>query len=483
MPGHEHHSNTSSLIPMHTDIDCIIRDIIKQWWVILLAAVAAALLAGAYRTITYTPRYTTMTTFAVGKSGFSTNLAYDNLRSAETMTTKFTQIANSSVLKKRVCEELGLSWFSAEVYVSTIPESNLMTMIVTADSPRTAYLISNEVMEQTIELTAEMVDQMAIKVLMAPSIPMAPSQPLETKESMKDAAIIGAAIMVCIFALLSYLKDTIKSPVEASSKLDTRLLASIYHENKYKTLSDKLHQKQFALNINNPAVSFSYVESIQMMATRVRSALENQNKQVVMVTSISENEGKSTVAANLALALNREGKRVVLIDCDFRKPSQYKIFDMNKEELETDGLTDQLLGKSKLKFHECGDEKRLWLMCNIKPFQNFLNHKTIDRMKMVIEQLCSKVDYIIIDTSPMALASDGEALADFVQSTLLVVQQDMIEAKYINDVLDRLSATNTQVLGCVLNNVRPGLFKKKSGYGSYYAHNYRYTRPEQQRSE
>ncbi len=476
MPNHEHH--TSQMTALHTDINCIIRDVLKQWWVILITAIAAALLAGAYKTFTYTPEYMTSTTFAVGKSGFSTNLAYDNLRSAETVTTKFSQIAGSSVLKKRVCEELGLSWFPAQVSVWTIPESNLMTMTVISDSPRTAYLISHEVMDQTIELASELMDRMAVKVLLEPSIPVAPRQPLVTKDPMKKAAILGAAFMVFVFALISYLKDTVKNPAEAAAKLDARLLGSITHEKKFKTLSDRFRQKQFALNINNPAVSFSYVESVQMMATRVRAAMENQNKQVVMVTSISENEGKSTVAANLALALNREGKRVVLIDCDFRKPSQYKIFEIPKKELETDGLTDQLLGKSKLKFRECGDEKRLWLMCNIKPFQNFLNQKTTERMKLVIDQLCTKVDFVIIDTSPMALASDGEALADFVQSTLLVVQQDMMEAKYINDVLDRLNATNAEVLGCVLNNVRSGLFKKKSGYGSYASSNYRYMKPD-----
>lgn len=454
------------------DIDCIVKDVLKQWWVILLVMISAALLAGAYEKMSYRPTYTASTTFAVSRSGFSSNLAYDNLRSAETMTTRFSQIVGSSVLKKQICEELGLAYFDASVRVWTVPESNLMTMSVTAGSPRDAYRIIHAVMDGTLELSSELMSQMAVKVLLEPSVPVMPVQAMDATSAMKKAGILAAAAMTGIFALLSYLKDTVKNPREVSAKLDTRLLGSICHEKKYKTLRDRLRKKKLALNINNPAVSFSYVESVQTMATRVRAAMEKKQAQVLLVTSVSENEGKSTVAANLGLALSREGQKVVLIDCDFRKPSQYKLFEIPKDTLEKDGLSEQLLGKSTLKFRKCGAEDRLWLLCNAKPFQNFLNQKTMERLKLVIDQLRKKVDYVIIDTSPMALVSDGEALAEYAQATLVVVKQDLMEAKYINDVLDQLNRTNAPVIGCVFNNVQTGFFEKRSYYGGYYGQHY-----------
>ena len=472
MKNTNHHSQKSAL---RLDMDSVIRDILRQWWVILIVSVSAALLAGTYKTLTYTPEYTASTTFAVGKSGFSSNLASDNLRSAETVTTKFTQIACSSVLKKRVCEELGLSSFSADVSIQTVPKSNLMTMRVTADSPQMAYRIIHQVMDDTVDLAAELMDQMAIKVLLDPSIPTAPRQALYTKDLMKQAGLAAAAFMILLFALLSYMKDTVKNPEDASAKLDTRLLGSICHERKNKTLSDRLHKKKFALTINNPTVSFSYAESIQMAATRVRSAMDQHKARLLLITSVSENEGKSTIAANLALAMSREGKRVILIDCDFRKPSQYKIFDIPKDELDKDSLLEQLQGKSKFRFYRINKDERLWLLCNTKPYHDLLDYENCIRLRTMMDSLLSKADYILIDTSPMALVSDGEALAELAQASLLVVQQDMMEAKYINDVLDRLNATNAPVLGCILNNVRTGLFSKRSGYGTYYSHNYRYT--------
>lgn len=78
--------------------------------------------------------------------------------------------------------------------------------------------------------------------------------------------------------------------------------------------------------IQNPLRSFAYVESSKMAASRVRSYMDKEDAKVLLVTSVMENEGKSTVAANLALSLAQEGSRVMLIDCDFRKPKTVQNF-------------------------------------------------------------------------------------------------------------------------------------------------------------
>ena len=78
----EYRNRQSSLI----NVDCLMKDILKQWWVILLGAVAAALLTASFLQFRYVPEYSTSTTFVIGKSGFSDNLVYENLSSAETIT-------------------------------------------------------------------------------------------------------------------------------------------------------------------------------------------------------------------------------------------------------------------------------------------------------------------------------------------------------------------------------------------------------------
>ena len=70
------------------------------------------------------------------------------------------------------------------------------------------------------------------------------------------------------------------------------------------------------------------MESLKRIASRVRGRLDRRGGKVLLVTSVAENEGKSTLAANLALALSEEQNRVLLLDCDFRQPALYKIFEL-----------------------------------------------------------------------------------------------------------------------------------------------------------
>lgn len=450
------------------DADSIIKDILKQWWVILLVAVSAALLSGAWKKYTYSPQYMTTTTFAVGKSGFSSALAYDNLNSAKNVTTKFSQVAGSSVLENRICEELGLDSFQATVSVNVVESSNLMTMMVTANSPEDAYRISRSVMKNTMELTGELMDTVAVKILMEPRIPTVPVQALNTRDIMKKSAMMAGMAMVLLFGLLSYFKDTVKNTEEAMSKLDARILGTLCHEKKRITRKERKKGKKAALNIENPAMSFAYVEAVRMMATKVRIAMDRRGAKTVLVTSVSENEGKSTVAANLALALNQEGKKVLLMDCDFRKPSQYKIFDAPKDKLPEIDFSEVLLGKKDLKIQKTGADGKLLALYSVNPHQNLMNNKVSEKLEMVLNVLKKEMDYIIIDTAPLAMVSEGEILAEMADASILVVQQDMMETKYINDTLDQLNRTHAKVLGCVFNNVYKGIFGGTGEYGRYY---------------
>lgn len=453
------------------DLDSIIKDVLRQWWVILLLTLSAMFLAGAYKRLTYSPVYKTSTTFVVGKTGFSNNLAYDNLASAENVTTKFTQIVNSSVLQRRVCDELELPSYEAEVKIDVVESSNLMTLSLTAASPDLAYEMIQSVMNITMELSSEMMDAVTFKILQAPVMPQRPSNMLVISSAMKKAGLLMMALALIGFVLRSYFKDTIKNSEEAKKKLDARLLGTIYHEEKRKGAKDMFKKVKRGLNIEDPLVSFSYAESLKMAATRVHSAMERKNVRTILITSVSENEGKSTVAANLALALAQEEKKIALLDCDFCKPSQYKLFELGK--VEEGDLVEYLSGKQPLGFHKVGETDNVRLFCSKTAKQHFLSYEIMEKLREMIATLLKEVDYVILDTSPMALVSDGEELATLVDSSLLVVQQDQMEAKYINDTIDQLNRTRAKVLGCVFNNVHKGFFSRNKTNG-YYGSKYRY---------
>lgn len=455
------------------DPDSIIRDLFRQWWVILLAALTAALLIGTYLKISYVPIYTTATTFVVEKSGFSNNSVADNLKSAESMVENFSVITESSLLKKRVCEDLGISSFDAEVHVSTVESSNLMTMTVTSGTPRLSYLTCLSVMECAQELCEELSENISVRVLQPPSLPSRPSNPLQIKGPMKKAALAAAAAMVVIFTLLSFYKDTVKNEREMNKKIDADLLASVCHEKTYRTLLQRLQRRKNSLCLDNQLLSFDYVESIRLMATRIRQAMDKNHCKTVMVTSVSENEGKSTIAANLAMALVQEGYSVALLDCDFRKPSQYKIFELKDQKDSIVDFSDMLRQKEEFKLQPAGRDQKLLAAFGTTSHMRTLDQKTFTFLGDILNQLKEQMDYVIIDSSPLGLVAEGEVLANLADASVLVVQQDVMEARYINDMIDQLNHTRSKLLGCVYNNVRSGMINRVTTYG-HYGYGYHY---------
>ena len=418
---------------------------------------------------TYQPEYKTSTTFVVTAKGMNTNV-YQNLNSTQQLAQQFTEILDSNVLKKKVAQDLNMSSLNIDSSVDLVPETNLITLSVKAGTAVESYRILQSIMKNYNTVSDYAIKNVIIETIQSPAVSMAPVNPLNEKKTMVIAFIAAAAVLMVLVAGISYLRDTIKNPKDVTSKLDTRLLGSIYHEKKSKSLKLRKKKEFVSMLISNPLRSFQYAESNKMMASRVRSYLDKENAKTLLVTSVMENEGKSTVAANLALGLAQEGNRVMLIDCDFRKPAQYKIFDMDGKN--GDDLGKVLTGKA-------GTENliRNWNDTNLYMILNRTSSNSIETMlksttlRQIVGFCRQNMDYVIIDTSPLALVSDTEELAQMADASVLVVRQDTVLTKDINDAIDILNNTRGKVLGCVLNDASSSQITGSTahyGYGGYY---------------
>lgn len=458
----------SGLVPQ-IDLISMLKDIAKEWWAILLLSLAVALFADIWVNATYQPEYKTSTTFVVTAKGMNTNV-YQNLNSTQQLAQQFTEILDSNVLKKKVAQDLNMSSLNIDSSVDLVPETNLITLSVKAGTAVESYRILQSIMKNYNTVSDYAIKNVIIETIQSPAVSMAPVNPLNEKKTMVIAFMAAAAVLMVLVAGISYLRDTIKNPKDVTSKLDTRLLGSIYHEKKSKSLKLRKKKEFVSMLISNPLRSFQYAESNKMMASRVRSYLDKENAKTLLVTSVMENEGKSTVAANLALGLAQEGNRVMLIDCDFRKPAQYKIFDMDGKN--GDDLGKVLTGKA-------GTENliRNWNDTNLYMILNRTSSNPIEAMlksttlRQIVGFCRQNMDYVIIDTSPLALVSDTEELAQMADASVLVVRQDTVLTKDINDAIDILNNTRGKVLGCVLNDASSSQITGSTahyGYGGYY---------------
>lgn len=450
------------------DIISMVRDVLRQWWVILLLALSVSLFANIWANSQYEPKYTTTTTLAVTAKGMNSNV-YQNLTSTKELAARFSQVLDSAVLQKTVTKELGMDTYDVATSVEQVPETNLLTLTVTAGSAMGAYRVMQSILANYSTVSDYVIENVILEEIQPALIPEKPVNSSDEGRVTKLSFLIAAAVFAACFALFSYIRDTVKNESEFSEKIDSKLLGTVYHEKKALFQFSK-KAKTASMLIQSPLRSFRFVEANKMAASRIRSGMDKEGAKVLLITSVMENEGKSTVAANIAIALAQEDKKVMLIDCDFRKPAQYKIFKI-------DGKDTVSLPEILKKGEFSGNIIKKWNNSLYTIFSNtssssmegYLGNGVLDK---ILEFCRKRMDYVLIDTSPMALVSETEELAQKADASVLVIRQDMVLTKDINDAVDALNNTNGKVLGCILNDATPGLPGSRShyGYGSRYGY-------------
>ena len=146
------------------DLFSILRDVLRNLWAILLGAIAVAMIVNMTVRADFRNTYSTTATFVV-TSKTASNYTYSNLSAASTMANSFSNILNSNLLKKKVCEDLGTDTFRATASARVITGTNLMTLRVTSDTPENTYRIVRSIMHVMNELTQYVSGDMVMEVL------------------------------------------------------------------------------------------------------------------------------------------------------------------------------------------------------------------------------------------------------------------------------------------------------------------------------
>lgn len=439
------------------NIRSILRDFLKNWWLFILATLTAVLLLSSYENLVYKEQFISKATMVVSAKGKGTSDAFADLTTTTGMADVFSDIFSSNVLRKLVAEELDVKTSSFSINANIIPETNLLIIQVTGEDPRIVHLAIGEVLEHCTEVSEYVFSNAVLDILQSPTV-VASSSGFSASRY-RNLAIIGAfALMAGIIGVLSLFRETVKTEAAAGRRLQGKKLALIGHEEKNRTLKSKIKSLTKAILITNPTTSFGYLEAFQKLSFRVRSDMKAKEQKVLLVTSIGENEGKSTVASNIALSLAQNGSNVVLADLDLRRSAVHKIFDLSAPK--NNGLWKENVNQ------------RLKLILNREP-----NKKTVEYLKKSgIQELIAEerksADYVIIDSSPVNVAADTELILSHVDAVLLVIRQDWTQITEINRFIEVISKSNTKFLGYVLNdfeNQNPiGRKQYNYGYGKHY---------------
>lgn len=291
-------------------------------------------------------------------------------------------------------------------------------------------------------------------------VPEDPSKP-NRKLIVAVGLVLGLGLGFGFAFVRNYFDNTVKTPEELQQK-NISLLAWI--PEMYIADKNKAPGSEFVVNKKSDSTAS---EAYRALRTRVRySGSEGSLPKKILITSSSSGEGKTTTAANLAGSFAQANLKVLLLDCDLRKPRVHKVFGHDRYP----GFIDYFFGQAS--FDELlrkTDQANLFYMTGGTIPPNPAEILGSNKMDDFFKKLESQFDLIIIDSPPLIAVTDSEILAQSVDAALLVVAAGVTEYEILEKSLDILKMGKAQFLGTVLNK-----FMYRPGYGSYYKYYYYY---------
>ncbi len=215
------------------------------------------------------------------------------------------------------------------------------------------------------------------------------------------------------------------------------------------------------LGINNKAKSVS-AESYKTLRTNIQYSSVDKKIKCILITSAEPAEGKSTTASNLAISFAEEDKKVIIIDCDLRKPSLHKKFRVSN----VIGLSDILVGKSTIDESITKFSENLSILTSGKTPPNPSEMLGSKNMTKLLEQIKSTYDIIILDSAPLQAVTDAQILSTKVDGTLLVVKANKTKKESMLQAKELLEKVGANILGIVLNGVKEVRGKYYHYYGN-----------------
>lgn len=203
-------------------------------------------------------------------------------------------------------------------------------------------------------------------------------------------------------------------------------------------------------------------EAYRSLKTNIQYSSFDKKYKTIVVTSANTAEGKTTVSANLSLTLAEGEERVLLVDCDMRKPSVHKSFKITN----TYGISDILLERKKVMDVAYKYNKNLSIITAGKVPPNPAEMLASNSMTAFLEEMKKYFDYIVLDTPPVQAVADAQILSTKVDGTIVVVRAGVTKKNYVHDTINSLKKVNANIIGSVIHAVDNSKSKHYYYYGN-----------------
>ena len=439
--------------------------LVRNRWVTVAVTTLIAILATMVLTILQTPQYEAKTRlFVSSTSGKSTSDLYSGNRLSQDRVLSYTQLVMGETLAQRTIDRLDLDEtardLSETVTAKSKPDTVLIDVAVRDSSPVRARDIANALSDEFVVMARELETPGAgerpdarVVVEQRASVPEYPVVP-KKKRNLALGIAFGGLLGLGLATLRDLLDNTVKSQETLETITGTGVVGFIPF--------DKSFQVQ-------PAISFdtdnsSGAEAFRKLRTNLQFLAVDNPPRVIVLTSASPGEGKSTTSINIALALAEADHNVVLVDGDLRRPRLAKYLDVLgsvgvSTVLSGGAPLDEVLQKTKF--------PRLTVLAAGPTPPNpseLLGSMTAEKM---LSELRARFDYVIIDSAPLLAVTDGAILAAKSDGALIVVRAGKTKRDQLTHAIGMLNDVGASVLGAVLT-MMPTRGSGAYSYNYYY---------------
>lgn len=280
------------------------------------------------------------------------------------------------------------------------------------------------------------------------------------KKNLLLGFLVGLMAATGLVFFIEYLDDTIKDGETAQHLLGATLLAIIpFISRKGQSTDERLQSLVVHLDPKSIAA-----EAFRALRTSLHFSAINRGKKVILMTSTFPGEGKSTVVSNLAVSLAQTGARVILLDCDMRRPSLHEIFGHSK----LPGLSEVLAGDIPFGsvLHDTGIERLDFISAGTTP-PNPSELLGSEQMLNLLATLRESYDHILIDAPPVLAVTDAPLLTARVDVVLVTIQAERVPVKAAQRMIEMLANVQAPLAGIILNE-KTERSSERYGYYGYY---------------
>ena len=413
----------------------------------------------------------------------SDSVNINDINAAQKLVNTCQIIFKSGTMMDNLITNLSLPYTKEEldemITAQSVNGTEVMELVVESSSPEEAQKIVNELVRlSNIEFK---------RVIKSGSIEVIDYGEINTKPASPNVLLITAAgLLLGIIAayIAMFIHDMLDTAVKHDDNIAKLYDIPVFAEitefdstdgNTYgygsngKTKSAKVSESKShdnkLLTANTP---FAITESYNSARTNIMYAASTKEKKIIAVTSSGPSEGKSTNCSNIAISFANADKRVLLVECDLRKPTISKLFGLRNQ----NGLSEILGG-----FCSVNDALVPRVLTNLDVITagnippNPSELLGSEAMKIFLNAAAENYDYVFLDTPPINVVTDSQLMNEVIAGLVLVIKENSTTHTEVQEMLEKIKLANGKTLGFVKTFCLP---EKTGRYGKSYAYNYKY---------